>query len=192
MLLSVALGAFAGSAWGQDSAVGTALVKKYCSGCHGERIKTVGLNLEAVDWSRIGSNPELGERVLRKVRGGEMPPVGAPRPAPAERSAFADFLEKNLDRAAAAAPNPGTPALRRLNRAEYVNSVRDLLGLDVEAIDLRAALPADNSGYGFDNIGDVLSVSPLLLENYFTAARLVSRLTFGEAGMATARAEQSI
>jgi mono/diheme cytochrome c family protein len=189
ILLGLAFAVFTVSARAQNAAAISAVVKQYCIGCHGERVKTVGLNLEAVDWTRIGSMPELGEKVLRKVRGGEMPPAGAPRPTPAERSAFANFLETTLDRTAAASPDPGTPALRRLNRAEYVNSVRDLLGLDVDAIDLRSSLPADDSGYGFDNIGDVLSVSPLLLENYFTAARLVSRLAIGTV---TPRAEQAI
>src|SRR6185369_8933850 len=89
-------------------------------------------------------------------------------------------LERALDQAAATKPNPGRPAVHRLNRAEYANSVRDLLAVDTDAIDVRSLLPADDSGYGFDNIGDVLSVSPMLLERYMTAARKISRLAIGD------------
>ena len=157
----------------------TAVVNQYCVSCHNQRLKTAGLVLEGVDWNHVSSHADVGERVLRKLRSGEMPPPGAPRPPAPTLTALTNYLESALDRAAAAALNPGQPALHRLNRAEYVNSVRDLLDLDVDAIDLRSSLPADDSGYGFDNIGDVLSVSPLLLENYFSAARQVSRLAMG-------------
>ena len=106
-----------------------------------------------------------------------MPPAGRPRPAAAEYDALADHLENALDAAWNARPNPGRPAVQRLNRSEYVNAVRDLLALEVDG---RALLPADESGYGFDNIGDVLSVSPVLLERYILAAARISRWALGD------------
>ena len=121
----------------------------------------------------------MWEKVARKVRSGAMPPVGMPRPDAATLRQWVDSLETALDRAAAAAPQVGRPApVHRLNRAEYTNAVRDLLGLEVEG---RELLPADDSGYGFDNIGDVLSVSPGLLERYMLAAAKISRQALGDA-----------
>ena len=117
------------------------------------------------------------ERVLRKLRTGEMPPAGMPRPAAPVVAAFTKSLEESLDRAAAANPNPGRPAVHRLNRVEYSNAIRDVLALDIRP---GASLPVDDSGYGFDNIGDVLSISPALLEKYMSAARMVSRLAVGD------------
>src|SRR6202011_4278187 len=101
---------------------------------------------------------------------------GMPRPAAPVAAAFTKFLEDSLDRVAAANPNPGRPAVHRLNRAEDSNAIRDVLALDIQP---GSALPVDDSGYGFDNIGDVLSVSPPLLEKYMSAARLISRLAVG-------------
>jgi hypothetical protein len=106
-----------------------------------------------------------------------MPPPGAPRPDKATAASLAASLEDALDRAAAAAPNPGRIPIHRLNRAEYVNAVRDLLSLDIDG---RSLLPADESGYGFDNNGDVLAVSPALLERYMVAAGSISRLAVGD------------
>jgi hypothetical protein len=108
-----------------------------------------------------------------------MPPAGLPRPAQATVDSVASELEAALDRAAAERPNPGRPAIHRLNRTEYSNAIRDLLALDTTAIDVKSFLPGDDSGYGFDNIGDVLSVSPLLLERYMFAAEKISRLAVG-------------
>ena len=116
----------------------------------------------------LAATPPLLERVLRKFRTGEMPPAGMPRPAAPVAAAFTKSLEESLDRAAAANPNPGRPAVHRLNRAEYSNAIRDVLALDIQP---GSALPVDDSGYGFDNIGDVLSMSPALLEQYMSAAR---------------------
>src|SRR5262249_27845258 len=142
-----------------------------------QKLHTAGVVLEGIELSHAGDAASLLERALRKVRTGEMPPPGIPR-APAEVSrAFVKTLEAALDRAAAAHPNPGRPAIHRLNRAEYSNSIRDLLALDINAGDM---LPVDDSGYGFDNIGDVLSVSPVLLERYMSAARKVARLAVGD------------
>ena len=157
-----------------------ALVAKYCLVCHNQKAKTAGVVLEGVDFSHPGDNAALLERALRKVRTGEMPPAGMPHPDQATREAFTNWLANALDAAAAAHPNPGRPAIHRLNRAEYSNSIRDLLAVDVHAGQL---LPVDDSGYGFDNIADVLSVSPALLERYMSVARMVSRLAVGDPGI---------
>jgi Protein of unknown function (DUF1592)/Protein of unknown function (DUF1588)/Protein of unknown function (DUF1587)/Protein of unknown function (DUF1585)/Protein of unknown function (DUF1595) len=117
------------------------------------------------------------EKVLRKLRARDMPPPGVPHPDNATYDSLASHLETALDRGAAARPNPGRPAAYRLNRFQYANAVRDLLALEIDAASL---LPADDSGYGFDNIGDVLTVSPLLLEKYLSAAAKISRLAIGD------------
>jgi hypothetical protein len=158
-----------------------ALVNRYCVTCHNERRKTpegAPLMLDKLDIDRVADDPAIWEKVVRKVKSGAMPPAGMPRPQPAAFAAWVTSIEGALDRAAAAAPNPGRPApVHRLNRAEYTNAVRDLLGLDVDG---RALLPADDAGYGFDNIGDVLSVSPGLLERYMLAATKISRQAIGD------------
>jgi hypothetical protein len=135
------------------------------------------LVLDSLDFNQIPADGELWERVVRKLRVGAMPPVGAPRPDPATLDAFVNGLEATLDHAAAVKPNPGRPALHRLNRAEYANAIRDLLALDVDAA---ALLPQDDSSSGFDNNADVLGVSPALLEHYLTAARKISALAVGD------------
>jgi hypothetical protein len=109
-----------------------------------------------------------------------MPPAGMPRPPALESASFTKSLEDVLDRAAAENPNPGRPAVHRLNRVEYGNAIRDVLALDIQP---GSSLPVDDSGYGFDNIGDVLSVSPALLEKYLSVARLVSRLAVGNTNL---------
>ncbi len=154
-----------------------ALLKRYCIGCHNNRMKTAGVTLQGLDLSTVADKAELLERVLRKVETGQMPPAGMPRPDAATRAAFHDWLEGALDEEAAAHPNPGRPAIHRLNRAEYSNAVRDIFDLDVNP---GALLPVDDSGYGFDNIGDVLSLSPALLDRYLSVARKVSRLALGD------------
>lgn len=153
-----------------------ALLTKYCVGCHNDKVKTAGVSLSAVSTADVAGGAATFEKVLRKVRTGEMPPNGLPAPDAATRAQFVNWLESQLDKAGAAKPNPGTPSIHRLNRAEYTNAVRDLLALDM---DHSAGLPADDSGYGFDNIGGVLTVSPLLMEKYMTAARRISRLALG-------------
>jgi hypothetical protein len=166
-----------------------ALLDQYCLGCHNQKLKTAGVALDAVDLSRIGGQADVLERVLRKLRTGEMPPVGMPRPKPSVAASFTKTLEGALDRASAANPNPGRPVIHRLNRAEYGNAIRDLLALE---IDVASLLPADDSGYGFDNIGDVLSFSPTLLERYMTVSRMVSRLAVGDTGIKPAQEEFSV
>ena len=150
-----------------------AVLDKYCVTCHNGRLKTAGLELDKVDVSNLAEHADIWERVVPKLRGREMPPPDRPRPDGATYDSFAAWLEASLDAAAAASPNPGRPALHRLNRAEYANAIRDLLALD---IDVTTVLPPDDSTHGFDNIADVLGVSPLLLESYVVAARKISRL----------------
>ena len=151
---------------------------RYCITCHNERIRTAGLLLDRVDIARVDRDPAVWEKVVRKLRTGLMPPDGRPRPDAATYAALVAHLETALDRAAQAASNPGWPAqIHRLNRAEYTNAVRDLLGLEVDG---RALLPADDSGYGFDNIGDVLTVSPGLMARYLSAAARISRRAVGD------------
>jgi mono/diheme cytochrome c family protein len=154
-----------------------ALIKRYCVGCHNNSLKTAGVTLQGLDLTKVADNGELLERVLRKVETGQMPPAGLPRPDAATIGGFRDWLEGSLDAETAAHPNPGRPAIHRLNRAEYSNAVRDIFDLDVNAGNM---LPVDDSGYGFDNIGDVLSVSPALLDRYLSVARKVSRLAVGD------------
>ncbi|HYP07117.1 MAG TPA: DUF1592 domain-containing protein [Bryobacteraceae bacterium] len=153
------------------------LVQRYCFACHNNSVKTGGVSLQGVDFSGVNDKADLFERVLRKVKTGQMPPAGAPRPAANASSEFTKWLEGALDAHAAAHPNPGRPAIHRLNRAEYSNAIRDVLGLDINA---GAQLPVDDSGYGFDNNGDVLSISPALLDRYISVARKVSRLAVGD------------
>ena len=154
-----------------------ALIKTYCVSCHNERTKTAGLALDATDLNDIPAHADVWEKVVRKVRAGMMPPPGMPRPDDAVRRAMVTSLTGTLDRAARATPNPGRPLVHRLNRAEYANSIRDLLDLDV---DVSAMLPPDDSSGGFDNNADVLGVSPVLLESYLTAAERVSALAIGD------------
>lgn len=157
-----------------------ALLQQYCQGCHNKKQATAGIALDALDLTDVGGSAHAWEKVLRKVRTGEMPPPGLPRPNKTAASSFAVWLEQSLDTAAAANPNPGRPAVHRLNRQEYSNAVRDLLALDINP---GAQLPVDDSGYGFDNIADVLSLSPALLERYIASARLVSSLAVGDIKM---------
>ena len=155
-----------------------ALVQKTCVSCHNDKLKTAGLSLQGLSLSNVPEHAPVWEKVLGKVRSGEMPPPTVrARPEPAAAAAFASFLERTLDQAAAARPNPGRAPVHRLNRAEYSNAIRDLLAVDVRPGDW---LPVDDSGYGFDNIAAVLSTSPALLERYMSAARRISRLAVGD------------
>jgi mono/diheme cytochrome c family protein len=154
-----------------------AVLDRYCVTCHNGRLKTADLMLDAMDVANPPAGAEVWEKVITKLRGRAMPPPNMRRPDNATLDAFATYLETAIDRAAATHPDPGRPALHRLNRAEYVNAVRDLLALDVDG---SALLPVDDSGYGFDNNGDVLSVSPTLLERYLSAARKISRIAVGD------------
>src|SRR6266852_1355797 len=154
--------------------------KVYCDTCHFGPKAKAKLNLENLDLARLDANGETWEKVLRKLRSREMPPVGMPRPTEVSYNKLVSAIENERDRVAQARPNPGRPTLHRLNRTEYANAVRDLLALEIDVADL---LPADDIGYGFDNIGDVLQVSPVLLERYLSAARKISRAAVGDPTM---------
>jgi len=156
---------------------------QYCVTCHNAKLKTAGLVIEPADLTRINANPELWEKVVRKLRSTAMPPAGAPRPDAKTYDATATFLETELDRASAAKPNPGTlPLLHRLSRTEYQNSIRDLLALDSlpKEMDYSLLLPSDNISSGFDNIADLLFVSPTSMERYLDAARKISSIAIGD------------
>ena len=154
-----------------------ALVDRYCVTCHNKRTRQGGLELDGVNVDRVTEHPEVWEKVVRKLRTGAMPPVGLPKPDDQAMNGFVTALEDSLDKASVASPNPGRPAVHRLNRSEYTNAVRDLLNVEIDGA---ALLPADTTGFGFDNNADVLSVSPGLLERYLGAARKISRLALGD------------
>lgn len=155
-----------------------ALLEKYCVTCHNQRLKTAGLLLDQANVDDISAAPEIWEKVAHKLRTGQMPPTGMPRPDHAALDAFASWLETNLDRAAEAHPNPGRVPIHRLNRTEYTNSIRDLLALEMDG---RSLLPPDGvDQQGFDDIAGALSVSPALLEAYLSSARKISRLAVGD------------
>lgn len=154
------------------------LLTQYCSRCHNDERMAGDWSLSSVDVADLaaGANRAQWEKILRMTRRGEMPPRNRPQPSAEARAAFTQYLEASLDAYAAAHPDPGRATLRRLNRAEYANAVRELLALDV---DPGRELPADDSGYGFDNIADVLSLSPTLMDRYLAVAGRLSRLAVG-------------
>ncbi|MCC6538103.1 MAG: DUF1592 domain-containing protein [Bryobacterales bacterium] len=152
------------------------VLDRYCASCHNARVQSGGLSLASADLAHPGAQPELWEKVARKMRTGMMPPPNAPQPPDADRQELLQWLESSLDAAAAARPNPGrTETLRRLNRTEYQNAIRDLLALEIDAGSL---LPADESGHGYDNV-NVGDLSPTLLNRYISAAQRISRLAVG-------------
>jgi mono/diheme cytochrome c family protein len=154
------------------------LVTKYCVGCHNERVKSGNLLLDKADAADVSRSAETWEKVAVKLRARAMPPPGRTRPDAATYDAVAAWLEAELDRAAALHPNPGRPAdFHRLNRTEYANAVRDLLGV---AIDGTAMLPPDEQAYGFDPNADALAVTPALLDRYLSAATAIARLAVGD------------
>ena len=152
------------------------LINDYCVACHNQRVKTAGIAFDTVDLGDVSKDADLWEKALRKLRGGMMPPPGARRPEPAAVETFVAALERELDSAAARNPNPGRVALHRLNRAEYANAIEDLLGI---RIDSAALLPKDDEADGFDNVASVLTVSPSFLDQYISAARVVTARAMG-------------
>jgi hypothetical protein len=166
-----------------------ALVKQYCAGCHSEKGKAGGLSLAAFDAAQIVEHAEVGEKIIRKLRAGMMPPPGSRRPDKDALQQFAVSLETAIDGAAAVKPNPGHRTFQRLNRAEYARSIRDLLELDV---DVNAFLPPDTMSAGFDNIADVQGVSPTLLEGYLRAAARISSLALGDRSASAAEATYKV
>ena len=158
----------------------------YCVDCHDSVVRSGGVVLDPAALDDIAAHAEVWEKVARKLRSGAMPPVGEPRPPQASYASVAGALEHSLDAAATVAPNPGTlPRLRRLTRTEYANAVRDLLGIEALPAEMafELLLPADNASSGFDNIADLLFVSPVIMERYLDAARKLSRLAVGDPDM---------
>ena len=163
-----------------DASAQRALLDQYCVTCHNAKLKTANLLLDELDIAHLGQHAEIGEKVVRKLRAGMMPPKGMKRPDPATMDAFIVWMENELDRSAVTSvPAPG---LHRLNRTEYGNAIHDLLGLEVDATKF---LPADDSTRGFDNIAGALTVSPALLEAYLSAAGKISRLAIGDVSAPT-------
>src|SRR2546425_688383 len=138
---------------------------KNCFSCHSDKVRIANLSLE-----NPGRSAAIWEKVLDKVSSGRMPPPGSPAPPKPDIAAVTAWIEKSLGRSPQTS-EPGRVTSRRLNRAEYNNTVRDLLGVWLRPAD---EFPLDDAGYGFDNIGDVLSVSPLLMDKYVAAARKLS------------------
>ena len=169
------------------------VIKRYCIGCHNQRLKTGGLVLDGLDLSKAPASAAIWEKVVRKLRTNAMPPPGLPQPGEPDRQSLIAYLEDQLDRAAEQNPNPGRPVLHRLNRAEYANAIRDLLALNVDAASL---LPPDDAAYGFDNISDALGLSPALQEHYLSAALKIGALAVGDthvaAGSETYRIRQDL
>jgi mono/diheme cytochrome c family protein len=157
-----------------------ALVNRYCVGCHSDQLRTGDLSLQSLDINNVPQAAQTWEKVIRKVRVGAMPPQGLPRPDQASLNNLVSYLENSLDRAAAANPNPGRATMHRLNRAEYANAIRDLLALEIDAA---ALLPADDESAGFDNIAEVLKMSPSLMERYLSASWNISRTAIGNMGI---------
>jgi hypothetical protein len=155
-----------------------AFLNQYCVACHNEKLTTAGFSFHSLDISKPSVHAEQWEKVIRKLRTGTMPPLGLPRPDPAAYDALAGWLESEIDRAAAARPNPGrSNTVHRLNRTEYNNAIRDLLALDV---DVRPLLPGDETADGsFDNNADVLTITTSHLERFLSVARQVTRLATG-------------
>src|SRR5712671_4920874 len=154
------------------------VLNKYCVTCHNGRLKTGGLQVDSLDVTHVAGDAQQWEKIVTKLRTGEMPPPGRPRPDAATYTAVAAALERDLDAAAAATPRPGRVPVHRLNRSEYTNAIRDLLGLEIDGKALLSSDEADQEG--FDNVASVLSVSPALLEGYISAARTISRLAVGD------------
>ena len=154
-----------------------ALLDQYCISCHNQQVKTAGLMLDKADLNDIPGGAATWEKVVMKLRAGMMPPLGRPKPDQASVDAMVSMLESGLDKASATHPEPGRASLHRLNRTEYGNAIRDLLNLD---IDVKELLPPDDESNGFDNIADVLKVSPSLLEQYLVAARKISAIAVGD------------
>src|SRR5215831_18929027 len=159
-----------------NAAAQSTVINTYCITCHNDKARTGGLTLEHADLNDVPKSAETWEKVIRKVRAGMMPPAGIKRPEKATLDGFATYLETSLDESALSKPRPGRATMHRLNRTEYANAIRDLLALDIDA---SAYLPSDDESSGFDNIADVLKVSPSLMERYLSASWNISRLAVG-------------
>ncbi|PWT99021.1 MAG: hypothetical protein C5B51_27950 [Terriglobia bacterium] len=163
-----------------DVAAQRAVLDRYCVVCHSAKLKTANLELDKLDLAHLADQAEIAEKVVRKLRAGMMPPTGMPRPEPAILDSLISWMENELDRTAVThLPAPG---LHRLNRTEYTNAIRDVLGLEVDATKF---LPSDDSTHGFDNIAGALTLSPALMEAYLSAAGKISRLAIGDVSAPT-------
>ena len=183
------LGAACGRSRDQQAEQFSAVVQRYCLDCHDAAGEEAGLSLEHADLKDIGPHAEVWEKVARKLRGRMMPPAGRGRvPTKRPMTASSRLSRRTSTRPRKRHPNPGHASIRRLNRTEYGNAVRELLALDVDASEL---LPADDEGYGFDNIAGVLRVSPSLLEQYLAASREGQRRSRSATGALT-RSRRSI
>ncbi len=158
-----------------DFAAERALVDQYCVTCHNAKLKTANLLLDELDLTHLKDHADIGEKIVRKLRAGMMPPTGVRRPEPARLDSLVHALENELDRGAV--PRLPPPGLHRLNRTEYANAIRDLLALEVDATKF---LPSDDSTRGFDNMAGTLTMSPALMEAYLSAAGKISRLAIGD------------
>src|SRR3954469_13529361 len=154
-----------------------AFVDQYCVNCHNADDKVAGIAFDTMDLSRVAKDGEVWEKAIKKLKGGMMPPPGAKQPDRKAALGFASWLETSLDAASAAAPNPGSIALHRLNRAEYAASIKDLFAVEVDSA---ALLPPDDTSNGFDNIANVLKVSPSFLDQYINASRSVTLQAIGQ------------
>lgn len=163
-----------------SAAAREAFVEENCFYCHNDKDRAGGFSFSAINLAKPQLTAEQAERVILKLRTGMMPPAGSPRPDATSMKAFITSLEADVDRAAAANPNPGRPSLHRLNRTEYRNAIRDLLGME---INVESLLPADDMSQGFDNMSEVLNISPTLMQAYISAAGKIGRLAVGDASM---------
>ena len=154
-------------------------INQYCLACHNDALSTANVSFQNIDLSDVSTHGALPEKVLSQLRNRRMPPMEMPKPADDTYDELVEWLEREIDTLASNNPNPGrTDTFHRLNRAEYANAVRDLLSIEV---DVEEMLPADDiDAYGFDNMADVLTVSPALMERYLSAARKIARLAVGE------------
>ena len=174
---------FTQAAVAHDSVDSEALIDKYCAACHNSSDFAGGVDLEFASATSIAGRPQIGEKMIKRLRAGMMPPTGKQRPDYDTVQRLAQSLEENIDKSAAAkGPHPLAPGLHRLNRTEYSNAIRDLLTLDINAAKF---LPSDDSSHGFDNMAGTLTTSPALMEAYLAAAGNISRLAIGtETGFA--------
>jgi hypothetical protein len=167
----------------------TAVIQRTCTGCHNDALLTASLSLQAFDVAKAPERPELVEKMIRKLRAQMMPPPGMPRPAGDTMTVLVETLEQLLDDAAATNPNPGDRPFQRLNQSEYEQSIKDLLGLEIDA---GQYLPLDTKSANFDNIADVQALSPTLLSSYLNAAAEVSRLAVGNPGATPSEATHTV
>ena len=158
-----------------DVSAQRALLDQYCVTCHNQKLKTANLLLDQLDLAHLGDRADVGEKVIRKLRAGMMPPSGMPRPDPVTREKLISWMENELDQSAKTHLPP--PGLHRLNRVEYANAIRDLLDVQV---DTSKFLPSDDSTHGFDNMAGTLTMSPALIEAYLSAAGKISRIAIGD------------